>query len=814
MIVRVTGPRMTGPGVTGPRVRGTLGWLALAATACSTLADTPDPEECRSDDDCAEGYVCAVDQGRCLPGNEAAPRAHLGFDIRERVASTILFRVEADGCDCTIEEEENIRELSLRRALVTQQFILDADRNEPEPDDAIPNAILEGNFKVTQSSRQHQSPSPLSISADYPTLAMDETMAKLDTVVRWPRYHPLDQNVPPDPVLWEITPTDPDLASRFVAILPPQTDAGRTCTVDADCCEPIGECNPAPNYCDTTVGQCSVVGPAEWTYRFTYDPRCTRGLEGDVVAVDPVDFTRLEPPLAEATVSLRHADGVSERLGIPVVGSDELGVCNEDDDCPAADQYCDPVAKQCFVSMAGRDADGSRISDAAGKFTAEVYIYCGAQTNVAYTRHFELTVKPEGPRPQVEFSMDVPFPVPLQEGVHTTEILDRALCVPDWGPGASLELAFTGQPRTLAGAEGEYTCCDVGCLPASADDAADGAPPVPESCDGRTSAGAVPEVSLESYFVLDDAALVEWLGSECAPPKRDSQGRAGSLSRTATCTAGEPCRADDVALGTASEPRTYRVRVESQPGSVLASGDFEIQLGAEPPAEVQTLMLHPRVLVTGVVDVDAAVCARRPTGADCAAREAVVLAERLRLPGEADGSVPGPHFHSVNTFYDAAAGRDGAFVLPLDPGGVYVVTALPLAGAEGGPAGYTLVDLRDEAPLEPLRLVLEDGVVVTLRLEQFDQRTTVIPIDRGSYLAPGKGLRLPGSDETAAPIDLNGIGACWTRAEEGPQGCKIRRLIPPGYDLARSQVGEVRFTARRSDAAQCTVRCPMSDPAE
>ncbi|MCA9712294.1 MAG: hypothetical protein KDK70_41035, partial [Myxococcales bacterium] len=87
----------------GPRRR--LG-LVLLAVACSTLADTPDAEECTVDDDCAEGYVCAVDQGRCLPGNEAAPRAHLGFDIREQAASVLRFRVEVDGCDCTITEEE------------------------------------------------------------------------------------------------------------------------------------------------------------------------------------------------------------------------------------------------------------------------------------------------------------------------------------------------------------------------------------------------------------------------------------------------------------------------------------------------------------------------------------------------------------------------------------------------------------------------------------------------------------------------------------------------------------------------------------
>src|SRR5690606_2835307 len=159
------------------------------------------------------------------------------------------------------------------------------------------------------------------------------------------------------------------------------------------------------------------------------------------------------------------------------------------------------------------------------------------------------------------------------------------------------------------------------------------------------------------------------------------------------------------------------------------------------------------------------------------------------------------------------AKRDGAFVLPLDPGGVYVVTAVPAAGAEGGPAGYTLVDLRADAPtpLEPLRLVLEDGVVVTLRLEQFESRTTVTPMDRGSYLVPGRTLQL---EPTAPPIDLNEIGVCWSSADGQAPGCQIRRLIAPGSDLARSQVGVVRFTARRSDQAECPTRCPMQPPSE
>ncbi|MCH9686570.1 MAG: hypothetical protein K0V04_34375, partial [Deltaproteobacteria bacterium] len=221
----------------------------------------------------------------------------------------------------------------------------------------------------------------------------------------------------------------------------------------------------------------------------------------------------------------------------------------------------------------------------------------------------------------------------------------------------------------------------------------------------------------------------------------------------------------------------------------------------------------------GVVDVDDTICARREAGAGCAAREAIVLAERLRMP-EDPVDTPGPYFHSVTTHYDPIVGRDGAFVLPLDPGGVYVITALPAAGAEGGPSAFSLLDLRGGIPADPtpLRLILEDGVVVTLALDQFDQRTSVVPIDRGSYLVDGEQLLHPGRLSMPDPvdlfIDLNREGECWTPGDDARQGCQIRRLIPPGSSVARSQVGVVRFTARRSDQAGCPLRCPQPVPAE
>lgn len=784
-----------------PRLGRRLGaWPALlllgaVSMGCSSLAETPAAEECLNDADCVEGFVCAVDQGRCLPGNEAAPRAHLGFDINERVGAAAAFRVEVEGCDCTIDEEENIRELALRRSRVSQEFELYAVVPELPPDDAIP-----ARFTLSQALRFGQAPSPRVAFIDPP-----------ENEIRWPRYHPLDQNVPPPLVLWSVEP-EGDLALRYVGLLPPRTDGNNKCTQDSDCCEPQGACNPAPNFCDTTVGECTAVGEPKWTYRFPYERACSRSLEGDVVSLD-LDTYTTDLPLAEANVAVVYADGTSSRFGIPTLGelpaADRPAECTDDEDCDGPNQYCEPTTSQCFVALAGRAADRGSTTDTLGTFRTEVFTYCEDQLNMPLDRRYEVTVKPSGPRPTVEYLVEASFTPPTQPGSGFQVAKD--LCVPDWGAGHTLELVLTGRPRTLAGADGEYTCCDVDCLPATAEDVDPGPPPAPTSCDGgRTSAGAIAPVTLESHFVLEDLDL--WNAADCVTPNPDPQGRLGSLVRNATCptTPGPPCLVDDIAVGTAATPRRYEVHFESEPGSVLASGDFVLELGPDP--EVQSLMLSPRVLVTGVVDVDDAVCARRATGEDCAAREAVVVAERLRLPGEADGSVPGPYLHDISTFYDPVAQRDGAFVLPLDPGGVYLVTALPPAGAEGGPAGYAVVDLRTEAPaaLEPLRLVLEDGVLVTLRLEQFDQRTAVTPIDRGSYLAPGKMLQIPG---TEAPIDLNEIGTCWTPRNEGPQGCKIRRLIPPGSDLARSQVGAVRFTARRSAAALCPAGCPVSSPA-
>ena len=787
----------------------TLPVALLLATACSSAAETPVTEECKADTDCTEGFVCAVDQGRCLPGNEAAPRAHLGFDIRERAAGQIRFRVEVDGCDCLVQEEQNIRELSLSRSLVSQVIDLGVSTTD---DIETP---LAGRFELTQSSRYGQLPSPL-FNLNYPTID-DGTMSVVDTVLRWPRYHPFDEDPPADVILWEIEP-EGDFALRYHGLDIPalRIDDEGDCQQDSDCCEVPGECDPFPNYCDETAGRCSAIGSPEWDFRYAYETACSRIIEGNVVTLDPLGEPVVpEAPLADATVQFRYADPPDERFGIPVfqesAPADRPPECASDAACDEANEYCDLETNQCFVALAGRPAAGGTPT-IDGTFRTQVYTYCDGAPTSFHSRNYGVTIQPQGlrPLPTVDYQIEATF-VPPPQG--STYHVGENFCVPDWGDPVSLELELTGPPRVLVGAGDQaYSCCDIGCLPATAEDLEGAEPPVePAECDERTSTGEVASVDLSTDFVLGVDLISAWDEADCLPPNVDAQGRAGSLDLAANCaTVDAPCVIENMALGTEETPRVYSVRVESPVGSVLASGDFDIELGGEQP-ELQTLTLNPRVLVTGTVDVDATICARRDSGEDCAAREAIVVAERLRMPDEPDGSIPGPYIHTVSTYHDPVAGRDGAFVLPLDPGGVYAVTALPAAGAEGGPARFAVLNLRSDAPSEPgpLSLTLEEGVVVTLQLNQFDQRTSVVPVDRGSYLTDGMRLEHPGRTGTADPfIDFNRLGECWTTEDEAPRACEIRRLIPPESSLSRSQVGVVRFTARQSGQAGCSQSCP------
>ena len=86
---------------------GALAGLVLAGTfGCSSAKPPPASLECELDEDCTEGTVCDPFTARCVSGDQLPPRAHLGFDIRERSAGTTLFRAEVLGCDLEVRPSD------------------------------------------------------------------------------------------------------------------------------------------------------------------------------------------------------------------------------------------------------------------------------------------------------------------------------------------------------------------------------------------------------------------------------------------------------------------------------------------------------------------------------------------------------------------------------------------------------------------------------------------------------------------------------------------------------------------------------------
>lgn len=790
---------------------------------CSSAKPPPPSLECELDEDCVEGTVCDPFTARCVSGDQLPPRAHLSFDIRERSAGTTLFRAEVEGCDLEVQpSDEGFRALAISRTDVLQVlplFVLNT--NEPvDPNAPLPDETITGEIELTQDGRVGLPPNPVERRVSQ-AFRIDEMTSRVR--VPWPRYHLFDQDRPPSYVVMRVRPEslgplpaegDPEPppvkpAPMYQMLAVPDTyiptdddELPLPCTQNSDCCEPRGTCEPSvQNFCIVETGECTVPGGFEFSANASYDAECDRATTGNVVLID-LETGELGDPVVGATVRFRHADSLDEtapRLGVPGLISPRE--CSNDSAC-AADQFCDTERQRCVLALDGRTADDGIVSDDIGAASGQIYTYCEAEED-DYRRSYKITTTPVAGLPSVNFrEQDVLYSMP--GGVASVL---GTLCVPDWGDPVTVQVPLQGVPRTLAStATGvDYRCCDVGCLPAAETDAETGPPAPLSACRGRTSAGATPTVRFDAPFMIDDATHLEtWLGASCAPLELDGESgpyEVGSLRSVANCPAdGDACVAEGIAVGTEDDPRTYSVRIQSPTGSVLGSRDLEVPISPS-SLPLSPITLPQRVLVRGVVDIGDSVCDQRDDPTDCASRGAVVIAERLAMPDETPTSVPGPYLHQVSTFFDPSSGRSGAFVLPLDPG-VWVMTALPAPGEDGGPAGFQILDLRSDAigdamETGPIRFVLEEGILVTMDLASFD-RTFVVPLDTGSFFTDPM-MHPDGSGF----VDLNQVGECLTPAAEGAQGCKIRQLVPNGSNVSASQVGLVRFTARRSGASEC-----------
>jgi hypothetical protein len=800
---------------------------AFALASCSTLAPIPKPQECTKDEECnlEAGEVCATDTNICLPGRELPPRRHLGFDIQESQAGTVLFHTEVDGCDAEVFLASGTNELRIQRKWYQQRLDVGVLANELEPDtEPTPVDVVPSTLSFAQASRFAYRPAQ-DASVQYPTLADELTMLLTPTVVRLPRYHPRDELSPAmgdgTSVVWRVVPSEGDVqrASLYRLLQVPlvydvtlDQDQDKACTEDAQCCIDIDNCEVDPNTCEAP-GVCTAIGNPRFLYKFQYQDDCSRSVRG---GVDLVSSDGVLSPLVGANVEIVHADEEGEaQLGVFALNDSPPD--ERDDQCVgdgacAAGEFCDQ--SQCRLALAGRSAASPRTTDDAGDFEATVYTYAdepdsGTTCDDAVQRYFTAKVSAtNSPQPTVEYTFRAPFSPFQQDGIKPPPPNIGNLCLPDWGPPITAELGLSGEPIALVGTGADaFRCCDVGCLPATAEEFGMLAkPPSAETCSGATAGGAFPRAIVEAPATFDFTED-EWDAMGCSMMPIVEDDRIGSLVRLADCSGidGASCTLTNLGAGPDGSGREYDLRIESPVGSVLQSLHMPIVIDAagQPAPFHHDITLERRVLVRGTVRVDDELC--DPTTAaetDCGSERAIVLAERLRMADEDAADVVGPFFHQVQTFYDPVAKRPGAYVLPLDPGGVYLVTALPAAGSEGGPARFEKVDLRDDVTDRKQDFVLSTGVLVTLDIGTFDTRAAAFtPLDRGSWAGAIPHPERPEGEF----VDLNRIGECLTPPEEGPLACKIRRLIP-GASLTGSQVGQLRFTARAASEAAAT--CP------
>lgn len=792
--------------------------VAALLAGCSTLEPIPKPEECTSDKDCDRtvGEVCAPDSKLCVRGDAVPPRGVLGFDIQEIQGTKVVFRVEVAGCDREVKTTgvSANNELTISRIELEQTFELSAYAKAPPPE-GVPvtvDDLVAGEFVLSQPSRFALGTSA-SRRVSYPTLDTEIGEVVLPTQIRWARYHPEDAlpRALADGgfVLWQTLPQDG--APLYQMLAPPLVLETRPCEDDTDCCKVKDTCDdPAPNYCHAS-GFCTAIRDPHWEFAYQYESRCSRELAGQVREIS-ADYASTKD-VEGATVALRYRDTPGDpRLGVYAIAraapGDRTSQCTGDDECVAGEQFCDPDGNgQCMLALAGRPADvGTTFEGSA--FTTEVYTYCERDpANQPVFRSFTASVTVPGPPPPITYAFTTQFPPPPGGQEPSPGLVDQPLCVLDPGPSIDASFALDGEPITLTGTGSEaWTCCDVGCLPATEDAFKDAVamggampPTPPQTCTGATVAGGVATAAISAGIELSPDDAAQWIATGCALPEVADDGTIATLRPAVQCTddVEATCSAAGVALAADGSPRTYALRVETPPGSLVGSIRRQVVVDGASGSFATTVELPRRVRVSGRVRLDDATCERvGAEDAGCGAEAAVVLAERLRMPGESAQNVAGPYFHEVDSFFDPVTLQRGRYILPLDPG-VYVVTALPASGAQGGPADVRIVDVRDGVDTS-LDLVLRQGILVTLNMcagkdpsTCFDRRTQVIPLDRGTWV----GLEHPG--RPGESIDLNAIGECLTPPVEGDQACKIRRLIP-GASLSAGQVGQLRFTARSS----------------
>ena len=776
--------------------------LAGIALACSSLAPEPTPVECQSDDDCntAAGEVCALDQGKVCYEATLPARALLGLDVRDNPIGqgASPFRVEVRGTDASVERITT-RSPSRYRVSVANRgqdplfpgvrdtiglHLREVKHFESKGAGEVVSAPFAAYVVLTQTSRLGQTPSTVGDNSTLRFPVLDpQSMTPLEDaplVIPWPHY----------------TAGDVDGGKNLLAELRAPSDA-------PDPRGPVHRLIRRDQLAEATSHDITV----------DVTDACFRRLAGTASIL----AQNADPPenldVAGVTISLRYAEslpspatvqpppapiGCSSDLNCPTpsvcvkpdAGARACG-CEIDAHCPSG-QVCNPDQKRCTLDL--RDLAASRqitVDLAAGQGPfSDLWVYSHCEGAVEENREIALVVNAEPPiesgLPRLSYRVVQNFPIPVEGGDPTPLPLGGKICLPHWRPAQAIQVPLRGAPAKLVD-DPAQVCCDAACLN-------DTTPaPKPSSCTPTATVASSGTFTLPAPPTPDDAS--PWESAGCLPLYVAGQEDPTSIrfTRQATSCTGDGCELRLSPGGfDAIDPAAYDLRIEPPVGSVFRSLVVPVQVAVDTVA-IPEIVLAPRIVLRGRVSLDPAIC--DPLGDtagddDACSAKAVVMAERLRLPEEDGQTVLGPYFYALPTF------GAGDFVLPVNPG-VYLLTALPAIGSQGGPAVIKVVDLREDGPRVEVRggvpyadlaepLVLQRGELVTFELDGFSLNTQAIPLDLASWAS----LTFEG-----APVDLNATPTCY-RASGDPPACQIRRLRPGNTALRPSQEGFVKYVTR------------------
>lgn len=787
--------------MTRPRRRGLAVTSAAAiALTCATLWEDPDTTlECQLDTDCPDGEVCALDQGGVCYKASLPSREFLGLDVRENliVSNTPTLRVEIRGEDAAVERVTNRSPNRYRVSTdnrgeipgVRDTILLDVRSLHHFDSEQAGESVSEpyvGLVTLSQASRLGQTPTARGEAGNlpFPPSVDPMTMEAQPLSFNWPHYHPADQDSA-RPLILELRPqggteAKTGIIHRVLRRNAIDEAANHTITVDT-----TAECNRL------LAGSGAIlVKPGE-------------PLEN--VEAIPVEVTMRYGESLPSPATIQPAPGQLGCLSdtncpepntcIEPGGSEpRFCGCEGDDECPSG-QVCYTPQSRCVLDL--RDAQAYRNTDITTgpnglfNFDAAVYTHCEGAVDESREITLVATADPGAASglPRLTYNLIQNFSAPTAAEDPSPTPLGGKLCLPHWRPPASVKVPLSGAPAKLYSPPGSasYVCCSTDCLA----NATPGSKP--SSCTPETG------ISVSGTYELPKAAKEgdpsPWELAGCLPLYVAGVEDPTSIRFTRSSVA---CKAESCELVLSSgaydaaEPFVYDLRIEPKVGSIFRSVIIPVEITPE-TTEVPPIVLPPRVLLKGRVALSDDVCtpSSTPGETEACTPSATVLAERIRLPEEEGQTIVGPYFYSLSTF------GEGDFVLPVNPG-VYIVTALPAAGAQGGPADFQVLDLREDSPMVEVQggipvadlaapILLERGLLVTVELAKFGPNTSVIPLDIGSWA----GLTFNGAD-----LDLNATPTCY-RASGDPPACQIRRLRPGSSTLLLSQEKFVKFITRR-----------------